>query len=74
MRNGSFLRLKQVELGYTLPKSILDKMYMKTLRIYVNSTNPFCWSNFKLWDVEMGGNGLGYPIQKVFNAGIQVSF
>jgi hypothetical protein len=28
------------------------------------------WSHFKLWDVEMGGNGLGYPIQKVFNVGI----
>ncbi|MGV8093111.1 MAG: TonB-dependent receptor [Mangrovibacterium sp.] len=74
MRNGAFLRLKQVELGYTLPQSILNKLYMKTLRIYVNSTNPLCWSSFKLWDVEMGGNGLGYPIQKVFNAGVQVSF
>ena len=74
MRNGSFLRLKQLEIGYTLPQSVLSKLYMKTFRIYINSTNPLCWSSFKLWDVEMGGNGLGYPIQKVFNAGIQVSF
>ncbi len=74
MRNGAFLRLKQVEIGYTLPKQTLDKLWLKTLRIYVNSTNPLIWSKFKLWDVEMGGNGLGYPIQKVFNLGVQVSF
>jgi TonB-linked SusC/RagA family outer membrane protein len=74
MRNGSFLRLKQVELGYTLPQHLLDKFHMKSLRIYMNSTNPYLWSNFKLWDVEMGGNGLGYPIQKVFNLGVKVDF
>lgn len=74
MRNGSFLRLKQVEIGYSLPQKILDKFYMKMCRIYVDSTNPLIWSSFDLWDVEMGGNGLGYPIQKVFNAGIQVTF
>ena len=74
MRDGSFLRLKKVELGYTLPQHILNKLYMKTFRIYVTSTNPLVWSKFKLWDVEMGGNGLGYPIQKVFNAGVQVTF
>ncbi|MEL7587442.1 MAG: TonB-dependent receptor [Prolixibacteraceae bacterium] len=74
MRDGSFLRLKKVEIGYTLPKQLLQKIYMQSLRVYVNSTNPLCWSKFKLWDVEMGGNGLGYPIQKVFNAGVQLSF
>ncbi len=74
MRDGSFLRLKQVEIGYSLPQRVLDKLYMKTCRIYLDSTNPLVWSNFKLWDVEMGGNGLGYPIQKVFNVGVQVNF
>jgi TonB-linked SusC/RagA family outer membrane protein len=74
MRNGAFLRLKQVELGYTLPQHLTEKLYMQNLRIYVNSTNPFCWSNFDLWDVEMGGNGLGYPVQKVFNIGLQMNF
>jgi TonB-linked SusC/RagA family outer membrane protein len=74
MRNGAFMRLKEVELGYTLPQRLSEKLYMKSLRIYVNSTNPLCWSDFKLWDVEMGGNGLGYPIQKVFNAGLTMNF
>lgn len=74
MRNGAFLRLKEVELGYSLPQNVANKLYMQSLRIYLNTTNPLSWSDFKLWDVEMGGNGLGYPIQKVFNVGIQLNF
>lgn len=74
MRNGSFLRLKQIELGYSLPQSLLNRFYVKSLRVYASGTNAFVWSNFKLWDVEMGSNGLGYPIQRVFNLGVQVNF
>jgi TonB-linked SusC/RagA family outer membrane protein len=74
MRNGAFLRLKNVEIGYSLPRHITQKLYMQNFRIYFNTTNPLCWSRFKLWDVEMGGNGLGYPIQKVFNVGLTMTF
>ena len=74
MRDGSFLRLKQVEVGYTLSKKIQKKIHSSTFRIYLNSTNLLTFSKFKLWDVEMGGNGLGYPIQRVFNIGVNVSF
>jgi TonB-linked SusC/RagA family outer membrane protein len=74
MRDGSFLRLKSVELGYTLPPKIASKIYLNNLRIYFSGTNLLTFSKFKLWDPEMGGNGLGYPVQKVFNLGIQLSF
>ncbi|MFD2035014.1 SusC/RagA family TonB-linked outer membrane protein [Belliella marina] len=74
MRNGSFLRLKQVEVGYSLPSRVLDKIKMRNLRIYANGTNLMTWSKFKLWDVEMAGNGLGYPIQRVVNLGLHASF
>jgi len=74
MRDGTFLRLKQVEMGYTLPKKLQDKMRTSNFRIFVNATNLLSFSKFKLWDVEMGGNGLGYPIQKVFNVGLTVNF
>lgn len=73
LRNGAFLRLKQVEFGYSLPQSLIQRIAVRNLRIYANGTNLFLLSKFKLWDVEMGSNGLGYPIQKVFNLGIQVS-
>ena len=74
MRDGSFLRLKSVELGYSLPKRLANKLKMESLRIYVNGTNLATISSFKLWDVEMGGNGLGYPVQKVFNLGLNINF
>lgn len=70
MRNGAFLRLKSVELGYNVSKEFLDKFKISSLRLYANTTNPVVFSNFKLWDPEMGGNGLGYPIQATYNFGI----
>lgn len=74
MRDGSFLRLKSVELGYTLPKSILRRMHLSGLRIYYSGTNLLCFSKFKLWDPEMAGDGFKYPIQRVNNIGINFSF
>lgn len=74
MRDGSFLRLKQVELGFTVPRKIQNKIHTSDLRFYVNGSNLLNFSKFKLWDVEMGGNGLGYPIQKVINFGVNLSF
>jgi len=73
MQNGAFLRLKSLEVGYTLPNNLTKKAHLSNVRFYVNGTNLMLWSNFKLWDVEMGGNGLGYPVQKVMNLGILVS-
>jgi hypothetical protein len=74
MRDGAFLRLKQVEMGYALPEKMSKNLSMENFRVYLSSTNLFTWSKFNLWDVEMGGNGLGYPIQQVFNIGIQATF
>ena len=73
LRNGSFLRLKQVELGYNMPDRLIKKLHSSGLRIYVNATNLLNFSSFNLWDVEMGGNGLGYPIQRVFNVGLNLN-
>ena len=74
MRDGSFLRLKQMEFGYTLPRKLVRKAGIESLRFYVSGTNLWCWSNFKLWDPEMAGNGLGYPVQRVINLGVNVNF
>jgi TonB-linked SusC/RagA family outer membrane protein len=74
MRDGSFLRLKSVEIGYSLPEKVASKIYMHGLRIYFSGTNLLTFSKFKMWDPEMGGSGLGYPIQKVYNFGVQLSF
>lgn len=73
LRSGSFMRLKSLELGYTLPRQVLKRMKIDNCRFYFNGMNLLTWSTFKLWDPELGGNGFAYPIQKVFNVGLNVT-
>jgi len=73
LRNGAFLRLKSVELGYTLPKNFINAAWLSNARIYLNGLNLATWSPFKTWDPEQGGNGFAYPIQKVYNIGINLN-
>jgi TonB-linked SusC/RagA family outer membrane protein len=74
LRDGTFLRLKTVEIGYTVPRKLLNRIGLSNFRIYANGQNLFAFSKFKLWDPEMGGNGLGYPVQAVYNLGINFGF
>lgn len=73
LRDGSFIRLKSVELGYTLPKKFISRLKLSNCRLYVNGLNLATWSKFKMWDPELGGNGFSYPVQKVFNFGLNVN-
>ncbi|MDR2776288.1 MAG: TonB-dependent receptor [Tannerella sp.] len=72
MQDATFLRLKNMEIGYTLPVDLQKRFNLVNLRIYLSGTNLMCFSRFKLWDPEMAGNGLGYPVQRVFNVGINI--
>lgn len=74
MRDGSFIRLKTLEAGYTVKGRFLENLKVTNFRVYFNGTNLLTFSKFKLWDPEMGGNGLGYPVQKVFNIGLNMNF
>lgn len=74
LRDGTYLRMKQAEIGYTLPKKLTDKYLLSSFRVYLSATNLFQISKFDLWDVEMGGNALGYPLQRVFNLGLNLTF
>ena len=71
MRNGSFLRLKNVELGYNMNE--INKWGIKSARVYFSGINMLMFSKFKLWDVEMGGRGFNYPIQSVYNLGVHLN-
>ncbi|MDE7127986.1 MAG: SusC/RagA family TonB-linked outer membrane protein, partial [Bacteroidales bacterium] len=65
MRNGSFLRLKTVEVGYT----------WKWFRFYATGSNLLTFTKFRYWDPGLGsGNGLSYPLQRTFNVGVQYNF
>lgn len=74
LHDGAFLRLKTAELGFTIPEKLTNKIYLKMVRFYVSGINLYCWSKFKMWDPEMGVNGLGYPLQRVFNVGVNINF
>lgn len=74
LRDGSFIRLKSIEAGYTLPRKWSSKIYMENVRLYFSGLNLLTFSKFKLWDPELAGNGFAYPVQKVFNLGLKFSF
>lgn len=74
LRDGSFLRLKSVEVGYSLPNRWMKKINVEKARFYASGTNLLVISKFKLWDPEMGGKGLGYPPQRILNIGLNVNF
>lgn len=74
-KNMSYLRLKTIEIGYTLPQSALKKMHAKNFRISLSGNNIACFSGFKLWDPELGSNdGLRYPQMRSVMAGLEIGF
>ncbi len=74
LRNGAFLRLQQVEIGYTPKAKFRDRFGLANFRVYASARNLFVMSKFKIWDPEVRGNGLDYPLQRVYNLGVNVGF
>lgn len=74
MRECSFLRCTSMSLAYNLPKKLIRKWKLQNVKLSVSASNPFCFTGFKLWDVELGENGFSYPIQKSYSVGLNVNF
>lgn len=75
LKDMSMLRLKNVELGYSLPTSFIRHAAMESARVFLRGTNLCHFSNFKLWDPELNtNNGLKYPIMSTYSLGVQVRF
>lgn len=76
-RNATFIRLKNAQVGYTLPKSLLQKTFLQNVRIYASGENLFTLSRYyKGWDPEMatGTSGWFYPLTKLYVVGLNVRF
>lgn len=73
-RNASFLRLKNVELGYQFDKKLVQKWKMQNLRVYVQGANLAVWDKVKMWDPEIGNSGARYPINATVTFGLDVTF
>jgi hypothetical protein len=76
IESGSYLRLKNVQVGYTFPKRIISKIRLKNLRVYVQMSNVFTITSYKGYDPEVaGGVDYGnYPQARTFLMGANFSF
>ncbi len=83
VEDGSYLRLKNIQLGYTLPESVMQRMKIKNLRFYVSSNNLFTFTKYSGFDPEIGAYGgvlaAGidrgfYPQARSFIGGLQLTF
>lgn len=82
LEDGTFLRLRNVALGYTLPSSIMEKVGVSKFRIYISAQNPITITDYKGYDPEVGNNGLStrgldrgnYPISSTYRMGLQLDF
>ena len=79
--DGSYLRLKNIELGYTLPQSLTQKVFINRLRLYVSAENLFTFTKYHGFDPEIssGGTSLGvdygvYPQARVWRVGFNLEF
>ncbi len=77
MRDATFIRLKNIQIGYSLPDKLLEKTFLSKVRIYVSGENLFTVSGYyKGWDPEMqtGGGAWFYPLSRLYVAGLNVKF
>ncbi|GAB3930383.1 SusC/RagA family TonB-linked outer membrane protein [Larkinella terrae] len=84
IEDGTYVRLKNISLGYSIPKSLLAKARITNLRVYVSAQNAATWTNYTGYDPEVSLNGQSlinkgvdsgvYPNSKSYQAGISLSF
>ncbi|NJK95558.1 MAG: hypothetical protein HC905_12230 [Bacteroidales bacterium] len=75
--DASYIRLKNLELGYTFSGGLLKKLKCQSFRVYMNGSNLVTWDRQKLFkfDPEQpGSRGLAYPQQSIYNLGVNLQF
>lgn len=74
LRDASFVRLKSLEIGYTFPSKWTTKLGIENLRVYANGNNLFTIDGVDIFDPEMTSGIKGYPIQRTWTFGLNVTF
>lgn len=77
LQDGSYVRIKDITLSYTLPKKITDMAKIGNLKFYVSALNIYTFHDVDFWDPERGVTGLGagiYPMTKTIIGGLELSF
>jgi len=78
LTNGSYFRFKTIQLGYTLPKKVLDKIGLQLVRVYLSGNNLVTFTKYQGYDPEIGGSSYGidrgvYPQARSFMIGLSVT-
>ncbi|MGN0002968.1 MAG: SusC/RagA family TonB-linked outer membrane protein [Sphingobacterium composti] len=74
LRNGQYIRLKNIDIGYSLPKNFTSRIRTNNIRLFLAGHNLMTWSKFKLWDPELATpRGEDYPLPKSVTFGINVN-
>jgi hypothetical protein len=76
LHKTDYIRLKSLQFGYSLPSTLSGRLGFQTARIFVSGFNLFTYSpDYRDFDPEgASGNGTNYPLQRVVNGGISVTF
>jgi len=81
VEDGSYFRVRNLQLGYTLPTAMTNRWYMKKLRVYANAQNAFNFFSYRGFTPEIGGTPINagidanvYPIFATYNFGVNVTF
>lgn len=74
LRDASYLRLRNAEIGYTLPARVTSRWKISSIRLFINGTNLYTWDKVKIVDPEANsGTAPGYPISRGLNFGAQIT-
>ncbi|HCY73992.1 MAG TPA: hypothetical protein DHU75_07980 [Rikenellaceae bacterium] len=76
-RDASYLRLKNVQIGYTFPKTLTRKFYVESLRLYVSASNVFTLSGLSSMGIDPEAPSVNngyYPQQRVVSLGAGITF
>ena len=77
IQKGDYLRIKDITLSYDIPKSVIEKIKLKGIKVYVSAINLYTFHDVKWFDPERGQEGMGwgiYPHTKTIAGGIEISF
>lgn len=81
IEDGSFFRIRNIELGYRFDKSLLNRIKVQALRVYANVQNPKTWSKNGGYTPEIGGSAIsfgidggGYPMPTIYTIGFNLTF
>lgn len=77
VEDGSYLRIKNLTLGYTLPENLSKRAYLQTVRLYMSCQNLYTFTKYSGFDPEVGANGVDlstYPLTRTVSFGVNVKF